>query len=224
MASPLGRLFGKSPITPIQQHMQLAQDCVQLLCELLAATADGEAARRGDIRPLVAEAAAKGRSLRRDIREHLPRGLMLAIPRNDLLALLDIQHAIVEGVQAQARLLCVRGLSVDAEIAAPLAGLCDHLAEAAGHALAAIRELDEMLEVAFTHKESGPVDAALGALRSRVERCDEQQTEFLEAIARREGDLPPVDAVMLYRLGEGLSDIILRCQEVGEQLELLLAR
>ena len=53
MASPLGKLLGTSPIKPIQQHMQLAQDSVQGLCELLAACADGDWKRAGEIHRII---------------------------------------------------------------------------------------------------------------------------------------------------------------------------
>jgi predicted phosphate transport protein (TIGR00153 family) len=224
MASPLGRLFGKSPITPIQQHMQLAQDSVQLLCELLAASMEQDPGRRAKFRDLTLEAARKARDLRRDLREHLPRGMMLAIPRSDLLVLIEIQQEIIEGVQALTRLLSARPPARSDAVDAAIGNLCDHLAEAAGHALAAIRELDEMLEVAFTHKERGPVDLALEALRGHLARCEARQTALIETIAADEATLSAVDAMLLYRIAEGMGDIIRRCHEVGEQLELLLAR
>jgi uncharacterized protein len=95
MASPLGRLFGKSPIAPIQRHMQLAQESVQMLCALLTALGDGEQQRAGEIEALMARVVAEARDRRHDVRTHLPRGLLLAMPRAGLLELVDIQQDIL---------------------------------------------------------------------------------------------------------------------------------
>lgn len=224
MASPLGRLFGKSPIAPVQAHMQHAQECVQLLCELLAATAEHDARRRSDILALIARGAGEALALRHDIREHLPRGLLLAMPRADLLQLVDIQQDIVNRVQCAARLPGLRGLALPGSLAGEIDALCTTLADAAHNALAAIRELDEMVELAFMHRERGPVDAALEALTERVTRCNEVQQSLVLAIAAHESALPAVDAVLLYQLADALGQLALRCGDAGEQLALLLAR
>ena len=224
MASPLGRLFGKSPITPIQQHMQLAQDGVQLLCEMLAASMAQDQPGRARLRNLSVDATAKARELRRAVRQHLPHGMLFAAPRDDLLALIEVQHEIIEETQALTQLLSVRAPARSDAVDSALGGLCDRLAEAAGLALAAIRELDELLEVAFAHRERSPVDRALEALRSQLGSCNAQQTAFLEAVAVDEATLGAVDAMLLYRVADRIGDIIRCCHDVGERLELLLAR
>lgn len=224
MASPIGRLFGKSPVAPIQKHMQHGQECVQLLCELLAASADSHGGRRHEILALLGQRAGEARRLRRDIREHLPRGLLLAMPRADLLELLEIQQDIVNRAQSLARTPALRGLTLPDALAASLNALCTTLADAANHALAAIRELDEMLELAFTHKERGPIDNALEALFKRLEHCDDRQRQLIAAVAAQEDTLSPIDAMLLYQLADTLGQLVLRCGDVGEQLDLLLAR
>ena len=135
-----------------------------------------------------------------------------------------IQHGIVETVLALTRFLAARAPTRSAAVDAAIGDLCDSVAEASSHALAAIRELDEMLELAFTRKERGPVDEALGALRRQLGEGEARQTALIEAIAADEATLGAVDTLLLYRVADGIGDIIQRCHEIGEQLELLLAR
>ncbi len=224
MASPLGRLFGKSPIAPIQQHMQFAQEVVQFLCEALTATADGNRERANEILRLVEESVAGSRSLRHEVREHLPRGLLLAMPREDLLALVEIQQDILTRTESLVRLLAARGLRLEGGVREALDRLASHLADAADKALAAIRELDEMLELAFSAKERGPVHEALDALRAQLGLCDLEVQNLLSEIVACEASLPPVDAMLLYRSADALSELARRCRDVGDQLDLLLAR
>ncbi|MEE4280063.1 MAG: DUF47 family protein [Halieaceae bacterium] len=224
MASPLGRLFGKSPIAPIQQHMQLAQESVQLLCEFFSALNDENRQRAMEIHGLLSGGLRQGRELRHGIREHLPRGLMLAMPRADLLDLLDIQQDILQRSHGIATPLAARGLALPGTLHEPLDRLCNMLTNAAAQALAAIRELDEILELAFVQRQRGPVNTALDSLMEQLSRCDGQQRAVLEALVLQEATLAPVDAMMLYQATAALADLARRCGDVGEQLELLLAR
>jgi predicted phosphate transport protein (TIGR00153 family) len=224
MASPLGRLFGKSPIAPIQQHMQLAQENVQLLCEFFAALTDEDRQRASDILALLTKSLKQGRELRHGIREHLPRGLLLAMPRADLLDLVDIQQDILQRSQNIATPLAARGLALPDTLHQPIDRLCNVLADAADKALAAIRELDEILEMAFVQRERGPVHEALDKLKQQLSECEEHQHHLLTELVQQEASLAPVDAVLLYGTIGDLADLARRCSEVGDQLELLLAR
>ncbi len=224
MASPLGRLFGKSPIAPVQQHMALAEEGVQLLCEFFAAIGDGDQARAREIQGLVEGAVRRGRELRHGIREHLPRGLLLAMPRADLLQLVDIQQDILSRSGSIAAPLGARGLELPDALREPVDRFCSHLADAAGRALAAIRELDEILELAFVQRERGPVNDALDALRSQLEACEAQHSTVLEALAEHESSMAPINAMFAYQVSAELAELARRCSDVGDQLDLLLAR
>jgi predicted phosphate transport protein (TIGR00153 family) len=224
MASPLGRLFGKSPIAPIQRHMQLAQESVQMLCELLTALADGELQRADDIQALMIRTVAEARDLRHDLRKHLPRGLLLAMPRADLLQLVEIQQDIVTRCMSLTLPLAGRGLTITPALRTRLDALCSALADAADRALAAIRELDEMLELAFMQNERGPVHKALDALREQLAQCEEQHRRLLGELNEQEATLPAVDVMLLHQAGAALAGLALRCSDVGDQLDLLLAR
>ncbi|MEM9313058.1 MAG: DUF47 family protein [Pseudomonadota bacterium] len=224
MASPLGRLFGKSPIAPVQQHMQLAEEGIQLLCELFAAVGDGDQPRARDIQGLMTAAVRRGRELRHGIREHLPRGLLLAMPRTDLLQLVDIQQDILTRCGALAAPLGTRGLMLPDALRGTIETLCSHLADAGGRALAAIRELDEILELAFVQRERGPVNEALDALSSQLEACEAQHRGALGALAEHESSMTPMNAMFTYQVCAELAALARRCGDVGDQLDLLLAR
>ena len=93
-ANILGNLFGRSPIGPIQEHMQIANQAVQLLPELLRAssTGDWEAAR--DLHKDIEKAERAADKLKRSVRRHLPKSLFLPVPRSDLLGLVSMQDSV----------------------------------------------------------------------------------------------------------------------------------
>ena len=223
MSLPLGKLFGKSPIAPIQEHMQLAQETVQLLCEMLAACSDQDWARVAQIHGAIDSTATDARKLRREIRQDLPRGLLLALPRPDLLALVNIQERIAMAVREIARPIALRKMHFPTQIEGQLDKLCSLLAATVGDALTAIRELDELITEGFGKRERNVVKKLLASLERKGQRCDRQQQRLLAQIARDEGKLPALDAVIYYQIASGLWGLCDACREVGEQLDLLIA-
>ncbi|EED32083.1 hypothetical protein TIGR00153 [gamma proteobacterium NOR5-3] len=224
MTSPLGKLFGRSPIEPIQQHMQLAQETVQLLCELLAASADQDWTRVAEIHSVIDSTTAEARKLRREIRQHLPRGLLLAMPRPDLLELLDIQNRITVCVREIARPVALRGMQFPPALQTILDKLCSLLAATVGEALTAIRELDELITQGFGKRERRIMEKMLISLERQVRRCDAQQQRLVRQLSKTEDSFPVLDAVFYYQIAAALAQLADACGEVGEQLELLLAR
>ncbi|MEM1403861.1 MAG: DUF47 family protein [Pseudomonadota bacterium] len=223
MASPLGKLLGTSPIKPIQQHMQLAQDSVQGLCELLAACADGDWKRAIEIHRIIEATVSEASALRLDVRVHMPRSLWLAMPRNDLLGLVDSQQRIAAGVQAIASPLTLRSMVFPAPIQKQIDSVCSLLADCAGQALMAIRELDEMLTQGFGKQERQLVGKMLRRLEKQITRCEKQQRQLFKQICRCEGVVSDLDAMFFYRINDALGALTRDCADVGEQLELLLA-
>lgn len=217
-------LFGKSPIRPIQQHMQLAQEAVQLLCELLTASADRDWARVGQIHSVIDSTAAKAKELRREIRQQLPRGLLLAMPRPDLLELLDIQNRLVLCVRDIARVIALRGMQFPKPLQGILDKHCTLLAATVGEALTAIRELDELITDGFGSQERKIMDKMLSSLARQVQRCDTQQQRLVREIGKSEASVATLDAIFYYQIAATLAQLADACGEIGEQLELLLAR
>ncbi|MEL7045886.1 MAG: DUF47 domain-containing protein, partial [Pseudomonadota bacterium] len=80
------------------------------------------------------------------------------------------------------------------------------------------------LELAFVQRERGPVNEALDALRSQLKACEEQHGAVLAALAAHESSMTPLNAMFTYQVSAELAGLARRCGDVGDQLDLLLAR
>jgi len=221
--SPLGRLFGRSPIAPLQEHMLLAVRNVQLLEQLCAAriAADGE--RCAELLDQQQDSALGARDLHRELRRHLPGGLLLAVPRPDLLILLDRQQQVVLACRRAAEALALRDTQVPGPLQGQLGLLCASLVQSAEKARTAINELDEMIEQGFGDNERQRIDGFLDALDRQQTEGRELNQHFLRGIAASEEHLGTLDAMFMYRISDQLQAVARACGDVGEQLRLLLA-
>ena len=79
-SNPLSSLFGRSPIGPIQEHMQVANDAAQLLPAFLEAAQDDDWKLAEEIFKRIGEAEEAADKLKRSVRRHLPNSLFLRCP------------------------------------------------------------------------------------------------------------------------------------------------
>ena len=222
--SPLGKLFGRSPIAPLQQHMQLAAQAVRLLDGLRKVVAEPGSTGLDEAYGELERNSEAARALHRELREQLPRGLFLAVPRPDLLTLLDLQQRIVRNCRRSADTLYLRPTAVPEALQPGLKQLSHAMVDSAGLALSAIQKLDELIEVGFGEHERRRIRELLQQLDDREAECREAYQAWMRAIAGAEGELGAVDAVFLYRIADEINIVAKDCGNACEQLRLLLAQ
>ena len=162
--SPLGNLFGRSPIGPIQEHMALADTAAHLVPDLFRATAADDWDQAGQVHKDIVAAEAAADKLKRSVRRHLPNSLFLPVPRSDLLTLVGILDHVANTSKDIAGLVIGRRIRFPESLQDGIIELAEASAATSRQALKAIQELDELLAVGFTGREVKNVEGMLKAL------------------------------------------------------------
>jgi predicted phosphate transport protein (TIGR00153 family) len=87
-----------------------------------------------------------------------------------------------------------------------------------------VNELDELVETGFRGVEVELVQSLITELNRIETDTDKIQVEVRAKVFAIERDLPPIDAMFLYRVIDWTGDIGDRAQRVGSRLQLMLAR
>ena len=92
----LARLFGPSPVTPIQHHMSICEECALEIIPFFTATfkRDWLLAEQHGTRIKALERDAD--DIKKQVRMSLRRSLFLPVSRNNLLEILQIQDRIAD--------------------------------------------------------------------------------------------------------------------------------
>jgi len=220
--SLLGSIFGRSPIRPMQQHMQAAVTCARavlpLFEDMIAGRTENLPQRREEIDHLEHEADR----IKHEIRSHLPKRMMLAVERRDLLEILDYQDSIADMAQDVAGLADQRSMVVPPELADGLLELVKRTVAACEQAQRIIDELDELLELGFAGREVARVEEMITAL-SRIES---ETDELAERSQRKLFELEPelgVGTVFWYDMITWVARMADFAERVGNRLRLLIA-
>lgn len=222
--NPLGNLFGRSPIRPIQEHMQVADRAARLLIPLIQATVDGNMDQVKEIYQSIAEAEKEADTMKRSIRRHLPKSLFLPVPRSDLLELVAIQDQVANTAKDVGVLVMGRNMQFPEKIQKSVTDFTAACVATSNQALAAIQELDELLEVGFTGREVKRVESMLKELGKLEGRTDKLAVTLRAKLFKMEADLPPVDVMFYYRVLALMGTLADCAEKVGDRLQILMAK
>ncbi len=222
--NPITSLFGKSPIKPIQQHMEKAHACAIKLVPFFTAALANDWEAAAAVQQRIVELEHDADRIKREVRLHLPNSLFLPVSRSDLLELIGIQDKIANESKDIAGLMLGRKMQVPASMAAVMEQYLQCSVATSAQALTAINELDELLETGFRGREVDMVEGLIKELDRLEHDNDQLQVQVRAQLFAMERELPPVDTVFLYRIIDWIGRLANHAQNVGGRLQILIAR
>lgn len=222
--NPIYRLFAHSPIGPLQAHMDKVNQCVQTLPQFFEAVFRNDWDEAAKQQGKVAELEREADELKKQLRLNLPRSLFLPVQRGDLLEMLTFQDKIANRAKDIAGIILGRQLKFPPEIVASYSALLKRCLDATTQAHKAISELDSLLETGFRGHEANLVEEMIYTLDEIENDTDAIQVQVRRQLYELEKEWEPVDVIFLYKVIEWTGDLADRAQQVGSQLELMLAR
>ena len=222
--NPLGNLFGRSPIRPIQEHMVVVDQAAQLLPALFKASADEDWDGLKQVYKDIVTSEREADKKKRSVRRHLPKSLFLPVPRSDLLALVGLQDQVANTAKDISGLMVGRQMRFPEPMQAGIIDLVAACAATSNPALKAIQELDELLEVGFSGREVKLVENMLKDLGKLEGRTDKLGIALRGKLFKLEEELPPVTVMFYYRILTLLGTLADDAESVGDRLQILMAK
>jgi predicted phosphate transport protein (TIGR00153 family) len=218
----MGNLFGRSPIRPMQQHIHAAAACARMLVPLVEAMSGNDLAAVSRLRAEIDDAEHEADRLKHEIRSHLPRRLMLAVERRDLLEILDFQDSIADATQDVAELADLRGMLIPETMQATMKELAQRVVDSSDQAEQIIDELDELVETGFLGREVDRVEAMITDLSSVESETDTLAETLQRQLFALENELG-VGTFFWWHLINKLASVADFAERVGNRLRLLTA-
>jgi predicted phosphate transport protein (TIGR00153 family) len=217
-------LFGKSPISPLQQHMTSVHLCITELKGFMIAIHAQDWDEAVKIQSKIGDKEGEADILKKKLRLSLPSTFMMPFSRRDLLDLLLIQDSIANRTKDVSGLMINRKMTLPSEIFEDIIELTNVCIKTSAAALKAINELDELLETAFGKRERKVVGSIISDINELESESDKIQHVIRTKLFPLEAGLPPVDVIFYYRAVEWLGELADSAQKVGSRLEVLLAK
>lgn len=222
--TPFLNMFGRSPIRPLEAHMSKVHACVKELGPFFEAVVAQKWSEVELIQRDIGRLEHEADDLKRDLRLHLPKGLFLPVSRSDLLELLTVQDRLANKAKDVAGVVLGRKIVFPDNMTIPFMEFLQRSIDASLQANKAINELDELLETGFSGCEIKIVDNMIAELSAIERDTDEKQIKLRQSLFDIEATLPPVNVMFLYKIIEWTGELADRAREIGDRLQILLAK
>lgn len=218
----IDKLVGRSPVGPMQEHMRVAVACAHEIIPLVEAMASGDLDAVREHRAAIDDLEHQADTIKNEIRNHLPRRLMLALERRDMLEILDSQDSIADVTQDIAELADQRSMKLPADLVEPMTALARRVVAACVQGQMVIDELDELVETGFSPRETARVEAMIAELGRIETETDELQDRACRVLFGMEDELG-VATVYWHQIILWIADVADYAERVGNRLRLLIA-
>lgn len=218
------KLFGRSPIAPLQEHMKVSAECAaQLLSYFESVFSEDWDAVQAEY-DKIGEFEDEADRIKREIRIHLPKSLFLPVSRSDLLEMLHMQDRIANKTKDIAGLVLGRQMSIPESVRPLLKDYLEISVSTTTFALQALEELDELIVSGFSGREIELIEKMLDSLGDVEHQSDVKQIAVRKMLMSVENKLNPIDVMFLYRIIDWIGDLADDSQTVGNRMLYLIAR
>ncbi len=222
--TPFFKMFGQSPIRPLQAHMAKVQNCAMALLPFFEAVFVQDWDRAHGLQEQISQLEREADEIKKDLRLHMPKDLFLPVSRTDLLETLAIQDQIANQAKDIAGVVYGRQMLFPDVISEFFFQLLKRSLDASKQAQTAINELDDLLETGFRGNEVRIMEEMIIELDRLEHETDEIQVSIRQILFKLEKSLSPIDVIFLYKIIEWTGALADHAHHVGGQLQLLLAR
>ncbi len=222
--SPLSRIFGRSPVEPLQKHFTTVAKCARKLPKFMRATFEGDWARAEQQREKIVLLEHAADDIKRELRLNLPGSLFMPVNRSDVLEMIGLQDRIANRVKDISGLIIGRHLQMPEAIQDSYLALLNRSIDAVEQARRSVQELDELFQSGFRGVGAEHVLSMTDELSDIEDDSDLLQIELRARLFRIEDQLPPVSVMFLYKIIDRTGELGNIAQRVGSRLHQMIAR
>jgi predicted phosphate transport protein (TIGR00153 family) len=223
-SSYFSKIFSRSPFTAMQEHMEIANQCVCLLTPFFKAVLKQDLVKATSICKDIGKLENKADALKKKLRLHMPKSLFMPVARRDLLELLLVQDQAANQAKHVSGLVTGRKMFFPDQLAVLLPEYVKRCEDACKQAKKVINQLDELVETGFAGREVKVVASIINELDAIEKDTDKMQVKIRATLMKTEKDLSPIDVMFYYKVIEGIGEVADISQRIGSRVELLLAK
>jgi len=221
---PIIALFGKSPFGPLAQHAEQVRATVDLIHPLVESFLAGDRDRTYELYEQISKLEHKADIIKNDIRDHLPKSLLMPVDRGDVLTFLKEQDSLADRAEDVGVLVTMRDTRAPDAMKDAVMSLVDAILEAATAWFRIAAELPTLEGASFAGPE---VDRMMDQIKkvSNLEwEADKRQAEATRVMFEHEAEIGPVSVVLWMNIFRALGSVADHAENTADLLRVMLAK
>lgn len=218
----LARLFGRSPFSPLQTHMDRVAACVRQLIPLFEALGKKDYLSTEAISKDISRLEHDADLTKNDIRNNLPSGIFLPIAKASLLEILSLQDNIADCAEDVAVLLTFSSLEILPFFATEFQVFLEKNLETFELGYAIIKEMGELLESSFGGTEAAKVSKMVEEVAYKEHEADLLQATLLKKMFQQCGDMPAPTFFLWMKVIQELAGLSDESEKLANRVRMTL--
>ena len=216
----LSSLFYKSPFESLQRHADMARECAEIFLEATLCHIGEDCKDFDFLTEKVARLESEADAVKRNIRNHLPRGILMPVDKFQFLQYLREQDKVLDEVEEALFWLSFRPRSMPAEVSTDI----HELVKAVVPPIVKLSELVPLATKYFRNRTKAEREKMKGLIRDI--RQDEREADFLERELKFKIFSKIKDALIVFhlvRLVEIIGNIADHAQNASDRMRAMIA-
>jgi len=214
-------MFYRSPFENLQRHADKVKECAQMFRRAVECHIKDECGEFDTLTDEVARLESEADAIKRNIRNHLPRGILMPVDKFEFFQYLREQDKVLDEVEEALFWLSFRPSGVPAEIAEDFMALVDAV-------VPPIEELSQLVKMATEYFRSG-TEKQRERMKSLIRdiRQHEKEADILEREFKAKVFTEIKDALAVYHLihlAEIVGSIADHAQNASDRMRAMIAR
>jgi predicted phosphate transport protein (TIGR00153 family) len=204
--------------------MRVVSRCVAEMQPLFDAIIEKDREQVDALAVKIGELESEADQIKNEFRLHMPKRVLMAVARRDLLSLIQQQDMIADTVEKIGQIVTQRVMEVPESIEEHLLNLVQRTTDICSQAAAMIEQLDELLAVGFGGKQSDLVSEMITDVKRSEHNIDFLIRDLNRTLFSIEDQLSPVSVMFWYKLIDLIGEISNQAENMGDRLMLFIAR
>jgi len=203
----IAKLFGQSPIVPLQAHMDKVALCVEKVKQMFDALHKGDQATIETLAVETSQTELECDQIKHDIQSHLPKRLFMAIDRSRILDILAVQDNIADKAENIGVLLTLKPMTMPGWLKDDFNTFLAKNVQAFEGAKDIINQLDELLESGFGGDEAERVLRMVERVAHMEHEVDLIQRQMLKSLFANEVGMSAGEFFLWTKLFKQVGDL-----------------
>ncbi|MDB2525275.1 TIGR00153 family protein [Mariniblastus sp.] len=203
--STIGKLFGRSPFSQIQLHMEQVNKCIGKMSDALDAVKAGNFESLDRISNEVSELEHEADQIKADIRERLLKRFFMPIDRSEVLEILSLQDSLADTAEDVCKVLTLKRLPFPEDLVEDFDKFVGFNIKACEICASIINQMDELIESGFGGIEAERIRGLAKETALAEHEADVVQLQLLKKIYAHDTDFSTGEFHLWMRVTRVLS-------------------
>jgi len=214
----------KSPFKLLIEHMDKVRECVKLLGDGLIPYYKGDYTSFSKIAEKVDQLEHEADLIKSNIRNHLPKTLLMPVDKGKFLWLLREEDKILDHAENLAKMLDMRHTRIPKELQEGFIGHAKFVIKTVEAMEEAVENVSDLLETGFVRRERQETKEAIYRVHEFEHKADDKKYEITKGIYKLEKKLDPMDVYHLLKIADWVDDIADHAENVADWLRSMMAK